>query len=252
MRKLFRIAAIAALSLTFLPALAAAGTFNDWPDNWDYNDWHIGLEVHDGQLVTGWYTGRDGGLIGFAPSQVFLQQFGHTGVVGVADWGTNSGPGTFNTPSSVGFNLMEELHMWDGDTFVPTADATLTVNAGPETVQSGTGFVAGIPTQVRDEDSHPSSTGNWGRHHAHYLFWLDEEADDGIYFIKTEWFHTSSDQSVELAANAEPVWLVFGLNVDDEQLVTAANYVQTEVVPEPATLGLLAVGGVALLKRRRR
>ena len=52
-------------------------------------------------------------------------------------------------------------------------------------------------------------------------------------------------------ADSAPLFIVYNNGLSDAANDTAVDYVNATYVPEPAALGLAAVGGVGLLRRRR-
>ena len=216
---------------------------------------HIGLEVRDGRIVTGWYSTRGSEqLEDFTPSHVFDAQLDNDAT---AQWGTNTVAGEFDVDSTVGYNLRGPLHRWDDATerflALDPAQTRLALwdqDNPDDFVLSDDGPVLGMHTPVRTESSHP---GQAGRHHTDFMFTLFAPESDpapGVYLIEIEVANYGSPYD-ELAANSDPLWLVFGHQVSDEALADAVTHTQTQIVPEPGSLALLALGALTLLRRRR-
>ena len=68
---------------------------------------------------------------------------------------------------------------------------------------------------------------------------------DGIYLL-------ALSLSQPTLTPSDPVYFLFGRGVSDAALTSAAQFVQTTYVPEPASFAAIGLGMMALLKRRRR
>jgi hypothetical protein len=207
----------------------------------------VAIKVIGGKIVTGdWIV--DGESL--EPCSVFAGRFNDTG--STPNWidepGFDSAAGTWTYPSSMSFNILDALRVWDGSDFDTVAAQTLAIAyAGdtrytPLTEMTVAGFSNGV-----------SSNGAW---HRHYGFTLGNPADDGIYLLKLE-----LTNSVSSIAKSDPFYIV--LRQDENQtdgLGTAAQLEAAmshlESVPEPGTLSLLAAGLGAMIlvawRRRRR
>lgn len=218
----------------------------------DFNS-HFGINVEDGRLTTwDWVSGP--GYI--APDRVFVSTL--DGTTPSDSPGTNSVGGTFDTPGDIGFNFLHELRIWDNpqDGFRPTDGETLTMRFGPLSATTGTGFVPGWATAVRDENSHPDNPNQWGRHHIHPEYELNAASGqpdpaDGVYLVELEWFYEAGSGNPTSYDNSDPFWIVFGYNATLSEIEAAETYVREVIVPAPGAAGLLALGGLVALRRRR-
>ncbi len=213
-------------------------------------DSHIGINVVDGQLTTqGWQSGT--GYLG--EKRVFTGVFDPFAFA-TDDPGTNSVGGTFATPGAIGFNILNELLVWNGSGFSSTAE-TMTVAFGPESVTTGSGFVNGFATNVRDENSHPDNESQWGRHHIHHDWILNGDnganPNDGIYLLELELYYEAGQGNDVSYENSKNFYMVFGLNESDVAILDVAGWVQTTMIPAPGALALLALAGMAGTSRRR-
>lgn len=161
----------------------------------------------------------------------------------------------FNVPGGSAFGLPATLAYWSGTGDVSFAAApggeTLTLNFGSQnvTVGNSTGDLTGFNF---------ATVGAGGTVHRHLNTLLNGSDGnnapgdgvvpaDGIYLVPMRL--TSSDSSI---ADSLPLFMVFNNGLTEEQHDVAIDYVQTNVVPEPAVPALLAIGGMGLLGRRHR
>jgi hypothetical protein len=213
-------------------------------------DSHIGINVGNGQLTTqGWLGGT--GYLG--ERRVFTGVFDPFAFATTSP-GTNSVGGTFATPGAIGFNILNELLVWNGSGFSSTAE-TMTIGFGPASATTADGFVAGFATNVRDENSHPGSPDQWGRHHIHHNWMLNGDGGgtprDGIYLLELELYYQAGEGNPVTYGTSKNFYMVFGLNETDQAIVDVAGWVQVNLVPAPAALALLGLAGVAGGRRRR-
>jgi hypothetical protein len=180
-----------------------------------------------------------------------------------ADPGFNAPPGSglpagsqlrFNILDGSSFGLASNLAYWNGSGEVAfgraPAGETLTFTLGAQSRAAGgaTGEVAGFAFATA------SSDGSLHRHLNSLLQGADGNTDpsdgtvpaDGIYLVPLEL--ASSDAGV---ADSLPLFLVFNNGLPEETHDRAMGRVQSTLVPEPASLGLLGLAGVALLRRPR-
>jgi len=229
---------IATGGIVALGSVAAASPFNT----------HWGLSVgENGQLVTeGWQSGV--GYLG--ESRVFA--FNSQNLLGTDffDIGTNSVGGTFATPGSIGFDFRSALQIWNGNGF-DDAGVNLTAQFGPFVATSGTGFVPGFGTAVRDETSHPSNPAQWGRHHTHQDLFIDSGASDGIYLMEFSLWYEAGDGNPTSYADSDSFWVLFNLNGDVSEVSVAADWVQVNIVPTPGVLTAFGLAGLMATRRRR-
>lgn len=214
----------------------------------------IALQVVNGQIVTGvWHDEA------FEPLSVYESRFNDTGVD--PNWtnepGFDSELGTWTYPSTISFNILDAIQVWNGEDFSTLADQQIQIAYGANSVttpaESTTlaGFGIGV-----------SSDGSWHRHLEFELLdsvYTNGFAQDGIYLLKLEL--TSSDPAV---STSNPFYLVFqqeentgdGGIGSETQHEAAVNFLTNQLasVPEPGTFALLATGMAAAslgLWRRR-
>jgi hypothetical protein len=203
----------------------------------------------DNRLVTGNENA------GFVPSRVFGAEFGEIPLdpyfAAEPGFEIEDGNPWFTDGDTFGFNITADLRAWTGSGFGPVPDSeTLTLEKGSQsrTAGTGTGFVGGFTFAIADalggihEDLEFLLNGSDGNN----LPGDGEEPDPGVYLL--EWELTTSAAGIETSL---PFWLVFNNGQDEAVHDAAIEWVEQNLVPEPASVLFLAAGGVALLRRRR-
>ncbi|TVQ63677.1 MAG: hypothetical protein EA379_03520 [Phycisphaerales bacterium] len=232
-------------SLSILAAIASGAAATAAADR------HIGIDAVDGRLTT--FNYQSG--VGYLNTQRVFTNIFDADLFFTDDNGTNMPGGTLATPGAVGFNILGSLLVWDSglQNFVST-DHTINISAGPASVDTADGFVAGFGTNVRDEISHPDNSAQWGRHHTHFGYTLngpEGTPSDGIYLLNLEWWYEAGDGNPVSYDTSLPFWTVFGLNVDDTDLLNTAQWVRDNVVPAPGAAAILGLAALAGVRRRR-
>lgn len=159
---------------------------------------------------------------------------------------------TLPAGTGIGFNIVDALRAWDGSDFdaIPTQNMSIFGEPFPDgdvvtTPGSADGFVPGFQFIEADAsgffDDHP-------------VFQLNNQAD-GIYLLSLELFTDAAG-----IANSDTVFIVFGSNLDgsfgdeaafEEAIESAADYVNSVIIPTPGTIGVLGLAGFAATRRRR-
>lgn len=138
------------------------------------------------------------------------------------------------------------LWFWDATgpvVFSPVTDGTiLNVSKAP-----AVSFSANLDGSASDVAGFTiDTTASDGFLHKHIDFSIIDAttAAEGFYLWS---FEISAD-----TYTSEPIYFVHGLGDHDEELhEEAIEYVETNIVPEPASLAMLASGAVCLLRRKR-
>lgn len=188
----------------------------------------IEVELHGTRLAT---EGR-----------VFESVFGDSGIPFFTDDpGFEGDPGIFSPGTTIGFNIMAALGLWNGNGFHdldPSTQETLSVSFGPAASTTSTGFVSGFDF-VQD-----ASVG----FDVHLGFTLNGaggfDPADGIYLLALQLSSNNYDPS-------KTFWIVFDNNIGDEKLDLAVDWVQANLVPAPSALALLFMAGLVGIRRRR-
>lgn len=189
-------------------------------------DVHI---THDaGQVITGRINDD---LTIDAPFRVFPATFGDSGTVGfTADPGFDAPAGTFPTGTFVGFNILTELLIWNGDGFEPTDGETLRISFGPLNVVTGGGFVPGFELAVQ-------SNGGWHRHYGYTLLSpagqpaSQDPVAPGIFLLELELYSTAAS----IPTPSESFWKVFNHDMPDDEHDLAVQWVLDNLIGDPGS-----------------
>jgi len=205
----------------------------------------IGVAFVDGRIVTSLVEEEELGGLG-TPQRVFESELGS---IEYGPFGNDEPGYTSNVlppGAQIGFNILEELSLWNGAGFTGGLGETLQLGKfvgtpGEITATTGPGFVPGFFFATAD------GVGFIDEHLSHILMGPVLRADpaDGIYLLELELFTDHGG-----IANSDPFWIVFNLNSPEEDHEAAVEWVQENLVPAPGFAVLLAP--LALWSRSRR
>jgi len=209
----------------------------------------------DGKLLTG---GLDHSGNSVDPNiSVYGFEFGEDAAdpYNPSDPGVNQAAGVGNLPSgaTLRYNILSSLLYWDGEGDVnftqPPTDTivTLLMGTNSRTLTADSGEQTGSLIQSVASD---------GSVHKHFTTSLLADAEssnvpgdtgyiapeNGIYAFSLELTMTYNGTTY----TSDPLWLVFNNGMSEE-----VHDAAMAAVPEPITLTLLAMGGMAMLRRRR-
>lgn len=218
-----------------------------------------------GKILTGGHDDAEG--TNTVEQRVFGYDFGEDPLdpYFIGDPGFNNGAfaigifpndGLLPAGFTLAFDVITNLEYWDGTGAVAFAAAPagieLGLQRGSNTVNiSGTGTSGTVPTI--------GSTGASGRLHVHLGSLLNAadgidpsppNAPDGIYFVGLTLKLPGSGLE-----DSDPIYLVYNNGLDEEVHDLALEWVEANLVPEPATWAMMVSGSVALIGvavRRRR
>ena len=192
-------------------------------------------QVHAGDII----LSTQGGVIattrgasggGFVPNRVVVATLG----VAATDFTSNPGfdclPGTFPTPSKVGFRVLDALRAWDGADFDAVSPERLEVAFSVLAVltPSSPGVVPGFELNV-------GSNGTW---HRHLEFTLLDPAAPGIYLLELELYSTRAEIAPSL-----PFWILFNKDQPAAAVDEAAAWVEAFKVNPGPTCGSVDFDG---------
>jgi hypothetical protein len=214
------------------------------PENVRGHEGDVAIKIIDNKIVVGdWIV--DG--VTLEPCPVFAGRFNDTGEN--PNWtdepGFDSAVSTWPVPSSVSFNILDAVRVWDGSDFDEVASQQIRLSYAsqsavtPTTPSTAAGFSVGV-----------SSSGAWHRHLGIELLdstYVNGFAADGIYQLKIELL--SSDASI---GKSDPFYLVLRQDENPNdgigtlaQHEAAVGYLES--VPEPGSVVMLFVAVVAVL-----
>lgn len=212
-----------------------------------FADGDIGVIIENGRLFTGEVdddpsTTRQDVLNN--PEQLFEGEF--TPGIGITD-----DPGFFSPSDgdmvqgwTFGFNVRGALRSWTGSTFV-TAAETMEIAFGNQSVVTppGPGIVPGLSILISD----PNGAFDW-----HPEYRLRDSGGDvggapiGAYLLELRLWVDDPD-----VQNSRLLWVLFNNGLDGPSFDEAEDYVRDNIVPSQGAAGLLALGAVVGLRRRR-
>lgn len=159
------------------------------------------------------------------------------------DPGFEGDPGVFAAGTTIGFNIITALGLWNGngfDTLDPFSQASITLELGPLNATTGAGFINGF-NFVAD------ASGGFDTHLDFILNGpgaLVGEPADGVYLLELQL--TSNNYLA-----SESFWIVFGKGVDDREIDAAMDWVEANLVPAPGALLVLGMAAFGATRRRR-
>jgi hypothetical protein len=171
--------------------------------------------------------------------------------------GVYPGNGLLPTGFTLGFDVLTNLQYWDGTGGVSFAGAPVDVSLG---LQRGSSTVVIDALGHSGTAPNIGSTGVSGRLHVHLSSLLNAtdgvdpglpNAPDGVYLVGLQLKLPGSG-----LLDSDPIYFVYNNGLDEEVHDQAMEWVELNLVPEPASWVLVALGGAALAvagsKRRGR
>lgn len=216
------------LTASLTLAALSAGAFAD--EKHAHSD--IEIRTANGRLVTG--TLDEGA---FVRERVFASELGEV-VPNITDEpGFDAADGTLVPGTSLGFNILDAVRVWNGSDFDAISDSTMTMSFLTLEATSST-----TPGQtVNGFDFLVDANGGM---HDHPAFILNSPATDGVYLLELQFTGGGF-------ADSDSFWIVFNQNSDEMIHDAAIDYVREFIVPAPGAAGALALAGAAFARRRR-
>ena len=172
----------------------------------------IYVEDVAGRLYTGLIS--EGTIVHDA--RVFAAEFGEVFENFTDEPGFDSDAGAFQPGTSIGFNVLDAVRVWDGSDFDAPSPVTFTIGFATESVETGSGFVPGFDLPV-------APNGEW---HKHLNYVINDPAPAGIYLLSMELW--STDPGLAPSASFH---IVFNQNADEAEHDVAIEFVEDEFVP---------------------
>jgi hypothetical protein len=223
----------------------------------EHEHFDIAPYFQDGELLTG---GLDHGGHHTPPQiSVYGYEFGEDPFdpFNPSDPGVNQAAGVGGLPASaaLSYNILSSLLYWDGSgevAFGSPGDAYVSLLMGTQSrildADSGAQTGSYIQAVLSDGSVHKHfTTSLYAATGAGNVPDIDDpyiEPMAGIYAFSLELVLNDSGT----VYTSDPIWAVFNNGLDEH----AHHEAMEHLVPEPASLSLLAMGGVALLRRRSR
>lgn len=130
--------------------------------------------------------------------------------------GFDSELGEFVEGTSIGFNILDGLRVWNGTDFSAIAAETMTISFATFEVTTADGFVPGFEIPV-------SSNGEF---HKHFGFLLNDPAGEGVYLLAMELYSTDPNLNA-----SQPFYIVWNNESDELTHEEAMEYVEEEMLP---------------------
>lgn len=198
----------------------------------------ISLLISGGQLVTTKVT-ETGDPLG--PSRVFAGLFeDNLGSWYSAEPGIQIEDGTLAPGSNLRLYFSKALRQWNGSSFASVAGGAVSASFGPISNTILT------PNTDADSSSMVFPVDSGGGLHDHPDWILEGHTPSG----SAEFFLVEARFSYDGVLDSDPFYIVFGLNATEEQLEEVEEWVETNVIPTPGSIALLAIAGLAARRRR--
>ncbi len=162
-------------------------------------------------------------------------------------------PASFNANTMGIDGQTSNLYYWDGTgevSFAPVSGTVMEISKAPTATFSaildgGSSPVSGFEINTTDSDG-------FLHQHIDFSVFNTDATDPANGFYLWSLTLTVGDSAISVPASTEPLFFVHGLGFEDEVAHEAAiDYINANLVPEPTSVGLIALGGLAMLRRRR-
>ena len=174
------------------------------------------LTVESGRIVTN--LQQEPGHV--EPARVFLAEMGEIEPHFADEPGFDCFPGTFPTPSAIGFRLRGPVQRWTGSRLAADGEpafAAAYASLGPVLSPTCNTVLDGFTIPV-------GANGTWHRHIEFTRLWPD---GPGVFVVELELFSTSP-----AIADSLPFWFVFNDGADEAEHDAAAEWVEEHLVPQ--------------------